>query len=172
MDENIVDIAPVDGNISRERKPYLSMDVEISADGNTMYYCDNEFGDGGGPNTSNIVIAKRVGDRFENLKNSDELMANINTELLEYAPAISEDELTFFFTRTDRQAIMAMQASSSNDIFVSTRRSVDEPFGEPRRLDLPSQFKEAVTIDRDGRSLYFHMMDRGKFRLFRTQPRQ
>ncbi|MBM3344297.1 MAG: hypothetical protein FJY56_19615 [Betaproteobacteria bacterium] len=79
--------------VSRKQMGQVNFDAEISADGQTLYAVDGEFSGGAIPKTANIFVARRIGERFERLPNSDAIMAHINTRDLEYAPAISADEL-------------------------------------------------------------------------------
>ena len=52
--------------LSRKQVPWFNMDVEISADGNTLYYTENEWDPAVGlPKSSNIHVALRENGRFK-----------------------------------------------------------------------------------------------------------
>ncbi len=157
----------VAGDITRGRIPYLSMDAEISADGETLYYADNEFADRGYPKTSDIVIARRHGEAFHRLSVSERIMASINSDHLEYAPATTEDELTLYFTRASLENLLTSRGDAKFGIYMSTRRSRDEPFGTPSKITAIQGFVEAPTVAPDG-AIYFHKNDGGKFVLYRS----
>ena len=78
------------------------MDVEITADGETLYSTDNHkplFSRE--PDVSNLFVAhKATAGRFMRDGRSDDIMKNINeVGALQYAAGISADELTLYFTR-------------------------------------------------------------------------
>lgn len=168
-DGSVANSRVVVGDITRGRMPYLSMDAEISADGQTLYYTDNEFGRNGYPKTSNVVLARRHGQAFDRRSDSGRIMANINTGQLEYAPATTEDELTFYFTRASLDSLMTRTGDAEPGIYVATRTSRDEPFGRPLRIDSIRGFVEAPTVAPDG-AIYFHRRDAGRFALYRAAP--
>ncbi len=158
----------VAGDITHGKIPFLSMDAEISANGMTLYYADNEFADRGYPKTSDIVIARRDGDEFHRRSDSERIMANINTGQLEYAPATTGDELTLYFTRADLDNLLTSRGDAELGIYVASRKSPDEPFGMPVKIDAIRGFVEAPTVAPDG-AIYFHKNDGGKFVLYRAE---
>jgi hypothetical protein len=83
-------------NISRNQAGWLNFDVEVSGDGATLYFVDGRFDANGGPYESNIVVATTNNGTFERLPNTATLMKNINTSDLEYAAAISDNQLEIF----------------------------------------------------------------------------
>lgn len=170
--DRLIDPQVVPGDISREREPYLSMDAEISADGDALYFTDNEFGEGGYPKTSNLKIAERINGVFHTLPNSDRLLANINTNALEYAPATSPDQLTLYFTRANLEQLQTLRGGAELGIYMATRRSAAEPFGQPVKIESIQGFVEAPTVAADGTSIYFHRNEGGKFQLFRVERNQ
>lgn len=115
------------------------------------------------PKSADIFVARRVGERFERLANSTELMAPINTAALEYAPAISTDELELFFTPMTGALFWRKLT-----IMHATRASKDLPFGQPREIAAISGFVEAPTVSSDGRELYYHKKIDGKHRIYRV----
>jgi hypothetical protein len=72
-------------------------DAEIAADGNTLFVVDGEFAGGPHPKSAAIAIAARDGAEFRRVATSAELLKNVNTAALEYAPAVSSDLLELFF---------------------------------------------------------------------------
>lgn len=155
--------------VSRKQLGRANFDAEISADGQTLYAVDGEFSGGAMPKTADIFVARRVGadgDRFERLANSAEIMANINTAALEYAPAISANELEIFFTRMTGALFWRKLA-----ILHATRKSRDAPFEPPQVIAAITGFVEAPAVSPDARALYYHKKIDGKHRIFRvTRP--
>lgn len=159
------DVQIVEG-LSRKQPGALNFDAEISADGQYLYAVDGVFSGGPAPQSADLFVARRVGDRFERLPNSAEIMAHINTPALEYAPAISEDELELFFTRMSGALFWRKLT-----ILHATRKRRDLPFEPPVVIDAISGFVEAPTLGSDGRSLYYHKKVDGLYRIFRvTRP--
>jgi Tol biopolymer transport system component len=143
--------------ISRKEPGIVNFDVEVSPDGKVLYFVDSRFARGG-PQTADIVIAERRGSAFQRAGNSDHLMQHVNSEALEYAPCISADGLTLFFTRA--RAGMA----GGPAIYLATRNSTTEPFGKPLRLAALEGFFEAPTLSPEERSLYLPQAGRSSIR--------
>ena len=147
-----------------QRKPGIVMfDAEVAADGRTLFVVDGLFTGGPVPKTADIVIAVRDGAGFRRLPASAELLRNINTQALEYAPAISNDLLELFFTR-----IPVASGPPQPVILRSTRRSAEEPFGTPEKVAAITGFVEAPTLTNDGRALYYHKLDGNRFVIYRA----
>ena len=156
------EVAPLLG-LSSGTPGYLIFDAEIARDGRTLFFAEGEFAGGAVPRSSDIVMALREGDGFRRSTESAALLREINTAGLEYAPAVSEDLLELFFTRVDQGAPPA--------IYRSTRASAALPFGPPVRLAAIDGFAEAPALSPDGRSVYFHKLDRGRFAIYRVRRR-
>ncbi len=103
----------------------------------------------------------RTGSR--RLSSARALLRNVNTAALEYAPAVSSDLLELFFTRLERSG-----RSPRTAILRSVRPSAAAPFGPPERLASITGFVEAPTLSSDGRSLYYHQLDAGRFVILRV----
>jgi hypothetical protein len=151
----------------------VNMGVEVSSDGDTLYFSRAVFLNAGQPNqmisASDILFAKKIGNVFvydEAVANS--IMQNINTsEDLEYAACISEDELEFFFTRLVASTIT--DATPDSQIMRAVRTDSSEPFSIPLPVNgIPnhSKFVEAPTIF--GNTLYYHQFDNGVAKLYKV----
>ena len=149
-----VEIVP---GVSREAKPWVNFDAEISADGNVLYFVDGRFGGAGIPETADLVAARKKGDRFERFSGSEDVFRNVNTDALEYAPAISADDLTLIFTRAE------LGLKGRVALYSATRASVTSPFESPAALVDLDGYVEAATFTPDERAIYYHKKDRGRF---------
>jgi hypothetical protein len=157
------DVQLVEG-LSLKKPGMVNFDVEVSADGETVYSVDGDLSGGGGiPKSADLFVAKRIGGRFERLPDSARIMANVNTSALEYAAAISTDGLELFFTRLTQKFL-----SRTLTIEHSTRASVSEPFGVSRTIAAITGFVEAPTVTGDGKALYYHQKVDGMHRIFRV----
>lgn len=138
----------VEGDINKLRDGQLNMDVHISPDGNALYISKAQLGllslITHAPVGSELLVARRDGQRFNLDPNSAQIMSTINSGL-DYAPAITDDGLELYFNR------------GPNTIMVATRRSINEPFGMPRTLTaLTGKPVEAASPALDRRELFFH----------------
>ena len=124
------DVAPLPG-LSRGIPGQANFDVEVSADGTTLYFVDGLFTGGSVPAAADLTVAVRGADGQFHRVESDELAA-INTSALEYAPCISEDQLELFFRRV---------VDGMPGIYRSTRKDRASAWRTARRLaaitDLP-----------------------------------
>jgi hypothetical protein len=156
-DGAVTDIAPLPGSVSRDQPLWLNMDAEISADGERLYFTENRWRlFGGGVIRSNIFVAqKNAEDGFAVDPRSEEIFANVNTRLMEFAPATSEDELTLYFTRVDRDALRQGREDGFG-LYVSTRSRRGDAFSTPSRIEAIQGYVEGPTISPDGCDLYFH----------------
>jgi hypothetical protein len=143
-------VEPVEG-LSRSRPGDLNFDVEVSADGNSVYFVDGVFRGGPVPSSADLAFAVRQADG--SFVRREGLLDSVNSRALEYAACISNDERELFFTRVDR---------GGPAIYRSTRSSGSSPWGMPRRLSGITGFVEAPTISADGRSLYYHARRDGR----------
>ncbi|MES2176361.1 MAG: hypothetical protein V4550_00740 [Gemmatimonadota bacterium] len=148
--------------ISRNQLGRVNFDVDVSPDGNTLYFVDGLFGNGGPPKEAKLVIAERVGQQFRRKANSDALLRNVNTSLLQYAACISADGLSLYFNRT-RVGLFGGTA-----IFLATRPDTSSPFGVPKRIAAITGFVEGATLSPDERSVYYHKKDGTRFVLYRV----
>lgn len=137
----------------------VNFDVEISADGRTIYFVDGVFSGKPVPDKADIAIAFQSGEGFRRLSNSAELLMNVNTAALEYAACISPDELELFFTRVGK---------NGPAIYRSTRKNATQPFDPPVRVAAIKGFVEAPTLSPDGLSLYYHLKEGERFVIYRV----
>jgi hypothetical protein len=162
VDGQVVGIEPVAG-VSEERLWYVNFDVEVSADGETLYFVDGRFRKNEHiPREANFVMAVNQGEGFERSAANEDIFQNINTDALEYAAAISADELEFFFTRLEQDL------SSPPEIYRAARSSTQEPFGQPEKVSSITGFVEAASLSSDGGSLYYHKKENDRFVIYRV----
>ena len=148
--------------VSRQEARMVNFDVDVSPDGNSLYFVDARFGRSG-PETADLVVAERRGAGFVRRPDSAELLRNVNTEALEYAPCISADGLTLLFTRA-RLGLLGGSAA----IFIAQRARSTEPFGPPARLAALEGLVEAPTLTPDERAIYFHKKDGARYVIYRA----
>ena len=148
--------------VSKLQAGWVNFDVEVSADGQSLYFVDARFNQSGNPETADLVLAKKTGSGFYRFSNSNEILTNINTDALEYAACISADELELYITRTQ----LPLTAVSTPEILVSTRKNINEAFSSPAKIKSISGFAEAPTISPDQKILYYHKKENDKFVLY------
>jgi hypothetical protein len=141
----VTDVAPVSG-LSRSIRGQVNFDVEVSADGSTLYFVDGLFTGGPTPAAADLAVAVRGNDGEFHRVDSKELAA-INTSALEYAACISEDQLELFFTRV---------VDGVPGIYRTTRKDRSSPWRAARHLAAITGFVEAPTIAPGGVALYYH----------------
>lgn len=151
--------------ISRQAPGWVNFDAEISADGQTLYFVDSEFRSGR-PASAQLVVAKKKNGEFVRAADSNTIFAQVNTRELQYAPAISTDELELFFTR-----VKEIRPDAKPRIWRAVRRNRGEAFDAPQLVSDITGFAEGPTISVDGRSLYYHARVQGRFVIMRvTRP--
>jgi hypothetical protein len=163
----------VDGDVAPGKPGWLNMDAEISADGATLYYCVNEWNKRANlPKTSDLRIARLTGSQFVTASSSADIFRAVNSDDLEYAPALSADEREIFFTRARFDFDGDQLVLARTMIMVATRATAAEPFGPPLRIASITGFVEGATISPDGRLLYYHKRDGGRFHLYVVERRR
>ena len=154
--------------ISHLQGGWVNFDVEVSADGQSLYFVDAQFDQTGKPKTADLIIAVKNGSGFQRLSNSNEIMKNINTDdALEYGVCISVNELELYFTRVQ----LPLTLTTSPEILVSTRQNKDEPFSNPSKIQSITGFSEAPTIAPDQKTLYYHKKVSNKFLLYMVRKK-
>ncbi|RMD90216.1 MAG: hypothetical protein D6807_02170, partial [Alphaproteobacteria bacterium] len=147
----VVDIRP-HPELAQGEFGWLNMDVEISADGNTLYATQTWFGDGAPPTRSRFFHARREGDRFIPQADSKAIFGALNGTGIVYAAALSADETEIFFTR--------LAPAGKPGPRLATMRAVrpdrTAPFGPPEIVAAITGIAEAPTLGEGGRLLYYH----------------
>jgi hypothetical protein len=163
----VTNIAVVNG-LRLEQPGQVNFDVEVSADGNTLYFVDSDMRGanpatmGNGPKNADFAIAARRGSGFERLAKGPEILAAVNTaDNLEFGAGISADDRELFFTRFTVK-------DKSFGIWRAARPRADVPFEAPRRLVGIDGFVEAPSLSPDGLSLYYHKRDNDRFAVWRV----
>ncbi len=162
--EGLVSNVELVPGVSRQEPGIVNFDVEVSPDGNDLYFVDGRFGPAGGlPQTADLVLAHRSGLSFERAANSGAIFKKVNTAALEYAAAISADGLELSFTRFDPARAPAPF------ILRAVRKNKSKPFGAPQKIAAAAGFVEAPTLSPDGRSLYYHKKEGARFVIYRLR---
>ena len=163
----------VNENISPNKAGWLNMDAEISADGNVLYYSVNHWNTNlNVPITSNLHMARWVGDRFKQQVDSDEIFRKVNTGELEYAPSLSADQLVLAFTRGRLNIKEGKLRGMTSRILLATRKSVDQPFDEPRWIKAITGLVEGPTFTPDQKIIYYHKKENKTFRLYGVERKK
>ena len=165
----VVGIDVIRDQITPARNGLLNMDVSVSPAGDELYISAARFAAGSNtPRESNIQVARQVNGRFMIDRTSAHLFAKVNSDALEYAPAISEDGLELYFTRASQLIAKGSQGGKLR-IMVARRKNRSAAFEEPRVISAISGFVEAPTLTGDLRYLYYHARDaKGLLSLYRV----
>lgn len=162
--EEINHVTPTDKSITEHTLGLINFDSEVSADGLYLYYAGGRFAGESYPREADLSIAEKIDGQFLRMPNSDELLDNINTDLLEYAPSISTDGLELFFTRTDINVMPPKMG-----IWKTRRSNRDLPFEKPTKIEaIQGVLIEGPSITDDGMTLYYHKNIGGNFKLFKV----
>ncbi len=139
---------------------WLNMDVEISADGKTLYTTQTYFGDGAPPKQSYFQVAHLKNGKFEIDGHSNAIFNHINTADVEYGASLSSDERELYFTR------LSYENGGKFTNYYATRPDKQAPFSAPKPITAITGFAEAPAITADGRLLYFHKKTGKHFQLY------
>jgi hypothetical protein len=156
--EGTVSAVELVAGVSLKQAGVVMFDAEISPDGSTLWLVDGAFSGGPIPRRADIAVAVRDGAGFRRLPASAEILKNVNTAALEYAPAISRDGLELFFTRSE----------ATPTIWRAARKRTNDPFALPERVAAITGFVEAPTFSPDGRALYYHKLESGRYVIYRV----
>lgn len=146
-----------------ERRGRLIFDVELASDGTWMIFAEGTFSGEAVPDDADLYLATLGTRGFIRSPLGAKIFANINTDDLEFAPAISADGLELYFTR-----LTGIWPFSSPKIFRATRASLDDPFGKPERINKLEGFVEGPSLGPDG-TIYFHKRVSGRYEIWRTR---
>ncbi|MCE9522191.1 MAG: hypothetical protein K8S25_07130 [Alphaproteobacteria bacterium] len=147
-----------------ERLGRLIFDVELSADGKSLLFAEGTFSGGDVPDSADLYFATPGPRGFVRSPDSAKIFAAVNTDELEYAPALSADGLELYFTR-----LTGIPLFKSPKLFRARRASVDEPFGKPQKLETLEGFVEGPSLAPDG-TLYFHKRVNDRYEIWRVRP--
>lgn len=139
---------------------WLNMDIEISADGQTLYATQTYFKGNPPPKKSYFFVAHLRNNHFVIDKRSEEIFKNINSDDLEYAASISTDELEIYFTRLSTRSGFKFTSHRA------TRPNNSASFSTPIRIESITGIAEAPAITGDGQLMYFHKKDGEHFSLY------
>jgi len=148
-DGTVTNLAIVPGDFPVRRPGCYTLGPEVNRRNTNLYFV--QVCGKGASKTMNLRMAERVGDGFR-LAVVD-LFRNVNSDNLDYAPAVSEDELELYFTRK--------KPWQPPVIMLATRSSIDLPFGLPKEIEAIKGFVEGPTILGD--RLYYHKKVGGRF---------
>jgi len=148
--------------VSREMPGWVNFDAEISADAERLWAVDGLFDSATNFwSRADLFTARRDGDSFA--REDASALAAINTELLEYAPAVSRDGLLLLFTRMDHRG------GGVPRLHAAVRTRVDGAFCASVEVPAPPGFVEAPTFAPDEGAIYFHHLDGVRFVLRRAE---
>ncbi len=160
-DGSASDVQLVD-SICRHEPGVVNFDVDIDASGTVMTFVDSHFGNNGQPQDAVLVMARWDGARFVRSPDSALVLAAVNAGgALQYAPALSADRLTLWFTRVDDAS-----GRFSPQIWRARRSSESAPFDAPARIEGLGDFVEAPALSPDEQLVYFHRKVGNGFRIF------
>lgn len=148
-----------------------NMGVEVSADGSFMFFSratwtlvnfqvESIIG-------SDLLVTFWDGNQFVyDDTEAQRLMANINSDDLEYAASISGDGLELFFTRLFADSFTNGPVRTA--IMRAERTSLSEPFGEPEMVESigDTDFVEGPTLSSDESCLYYHKLEGSKMKIY------
>jgi hypothetical protein len=146
----------------------LCIDCDITPDGKSLVVSHAIFGGSlDFPGRSDLRWCDKVSGRWVLDPRSEEVLAHVNSEALEYAPSITNDRLELYFTRAG--AVRTGKGFDTHTmIMVATRRNTTETFAEPERLINLTGFIEAPTLSLDGKEMFFHKKKGNRFILCRA----
>jgi polyhydroxybutyrate depolymerase len=161
----LTNVERLDGDLYRRETTWAALDPDVTPDGRVLYFVEGRFGKSG-PQAMDLRIAIWRNGRYELDPAWPVVLKSINTDQhLEYAPAISSDNLELFFTRILKTA--SGQATGIH-IYRSMRTHVADPFSAPEVVGAATGFVEAPSLTSDGRVMYFHRRDADRFYVYRV----
>ena len=149
--------------ISKLTPGWANFDVDVSADGQTMYLDDGKFDPNNGQLISaSLAVAGKTSTGFSRLPNSPQLLASVDDpRALVYGADISPDGLDLYYTRAPLPV-----GSVEPAIYVSTRPTTTSAFGPPTRLTGLTGFVEAPALSSNGHALYYHELVGGRYAIY------
>ncbi|MDD1661914.1 MAG: hypothetical protein LUQ49_05575 [Methanomicrobiales archaeon] len=156
-DVAIAGVRPVQGDFYVRKPGWIIMDAEIHPGGEVLLYVNAHFSGAAMPDAASIGAAHQVKGAFTVDPNNGILFREVNSGGLNYAPSLSGDGLELFFTRAQ---------GATTRILVARRSNLTEPFGTPLELGIRGEAVEAPCISPEGKLLYFHMREGGRYAIF------
>jgi hypothetical protein len=155
------DVQLVD-SICRHEPGVVNFDVDVEASGTVMTFVDSHFGANGQPQDAVLVLARWNGSQFVRSADSATVLAAVNAGTgLQYAQALSADQLTLWFTR-----LASVSGGALPQIWRARRGTATAPFDAPVRIDGLGDFVEGPALSADEKLLYFHRKVGDGFRIF------
>jgi hypothetical protein len=148
-------------SVSLKQPGVVNFDVDVSPDGKMLIYVNSRFTPGGDIRSADLVMAYWDGAQFVRSPDSARILRRVNTAGWEYAPTISSNKLTLYFTR-----YAPLRGCTGPQIYRATRRVAGVPFGRPMRVQGLGDFVEGTAFSVDEQLLYFHRKDGDKFNLY------
>lgn len=141
----------------------LNFDVEIHQGGQVLYFVQGIFSGSAFPDEADIGIANKNAGEFIVDAASEDLFEQINTNNLEYAAAISTNQLELYFTRASGNSFLGFDF----EILVATRDSLSQAWRTPVVIEaIQGEVTEGPSITADGILLYYHQKVDGIFQIF------
>jgi hypothetical protein len=155
------DVQLVD-SICRRDPGGVNFDVDVDASGTVMTFVASHFGANGQSQDAVLVLARWNGSQFVRSGDSAIVLAAVNAgTALQYAPALSADQLTLWFTR-----LAAVSGGALPQIWRARRSTAAAPFDAPVRIDGLGDFVEAPALSADEKLLFLHRKLGDGFRIF------
>lgn len=129
-------------------KPFYALGMELGEDRDTVVFTYRSWRE---KNYMEIAVAEWDGRKYVIPDNWPEIMAEVNTEAMEYAPEITGDMLELWFTR--------LIPGGGPVIYSATRKSTSEPFTTVARHPTITGLVEAPTLTGDNNTMYYHCRD-------------
>lgn len=155
----VTKLRPAEGNFEHKKPGWVMMDVEVAPDNDYIFFSDAYFAKGTIPTTSRLGFARKEKNGFIVPDNAGEILKNLQSNDLQYAPSITSDGLELFFNRLGAKDF-------KTTILVAKRKTRDEAFGEPAALSAITGFVEGPTITDDGKKLYYHKKEGNGYSIY------
>lgn len=140
----------------------LDFDASISPDGNQLYVAEGLFVFLSAPLAADIVLFERQVTGFVRAANSEQIMQQLNSGNVAYAPTVSRSGLEIFFNRVENGTPL---------MYTATRTATTLPFGPPQRVASIDGLAEGPALSPDEKSLYYHRLEASQYVLYRvTRP--
>jgi hypothetical protein len=129
-----------------------------------MVFAEGTFSGDPVPDEADLYLATLTPRGYERAREGAKAFVNINTSGLEYAPGLSADGLTLYFTR-----LSGIWPFRSPTIYRAARTGPDEPFAKAVAVKGIDGFVEGPSVGPDG-TIYFHKKVAGRFQIWRLPP--